>query len=105
MMSSLVLFSSLVLLPRIVVLIREAVRSRENGRLESLRLTVPVAFIFSVAAGILYIATVSYGGTGVLPPYPELGNALAGAGAQFMMQAPWAFYWPVAFLSLCFSSG
>lgn len=98
--SSVVLISSLVLLPRIVVLIREAVSSRENGRLKSLLLAVPVAFIFTVAAGILYIAAVSYYGMGVPPPYPELAGMLSGAGRQFMMTAPWMMLWPSLILSL-----
>jgi hypothetical protein len=101
-LESVVLFSCLVLLPRIVMAVRETAGSndaRKNDYMAGLK-SLPVVFLFTTGASILYISASGYLGVGVPPPYPELGTMLSGAGRQFMMAAPWMALWPSVVLSL-----
>ncbi|MFC1991892.1 ABC transporter permease [Chloroflexota bacterium] len=102
LMVMVVVFTSLVLLPRATLMVLEAYRSSPEGMgwLQALMRVVPMVFIFSVAAGIMYISAVSCSGYGLPPPYPELGGMLSGAGRQYMMVAPWMAQWPSIVLAL-----
>jgi len=90
------LMGSLMLLPRAIGMMQEAYRSPPEGRhwLYGVLWSIPVAFLFAVAGGILYTSSASYLGFGIPPPTPELGSMLSGAGRQYMLQAPWTMKWP-----------
>ncbi len=98
----LVLISSLVLLPRAVGMMRETYSSPPVGRgwLYSVLWSVPVMLLLTVAGAILYISSLSYLGFGILPPSPELGGILSGAGRTHLLTAPWMALGPAFCLAL-----
>ena len=98
----LVLIIGLLLLPRAAGMIREGYRSPAtgDGLFRSVLSSLPAAFLFALAGGILYMATVGYIGFGVPPPQPELGSLLSGPARRYMLQAPWMAVWPATTLML-----
>jgi peptide/nickel transport system permease protein len=94
------MFTGLVLLPRAVGMVQEAYHNPPQGKkwLETVLLSLPMIFLFTVAGGILYIAATSYLGFGVPPPTPELGGMLAGPARRYFLEAPWMALWPPAIL-------
>jgi ABC-type dipeptide/oligopeptide/nickel transport system permease subunit/ABC-type dipeptide/oligopeptide/nickel transport system permease component len=97
-----VLVSSLVLLPRAVGMMQEAYQSSSPGKswIHGVLLSIPVMLVFAFAGAVLYVATASYAGFGVRPPFPELGGMLSGTARRYMLQAPWMAVWPSAALIL-----
>jgi len=93
---------SFVLLPRGVAMIREAYLTppTKDSWLKWLLRAVPVMFMFTVGSSVIYLATASYIGLGIYPPFPELGTMLSGTGRQYMIQAPWMAQWPSLWLIL-----
>lgn len=88
--------AGLVVLPRTTGMIQEAYGAppeRLNWRLTILR-SIPVAFIFTAAAVIIYIATISYLGFGVNPGTSEFGAMISGGGLQYIQTAPRLLIWP-----------
>jgi len=101
----LVLGLALALLPRAVGVLQEAYRSQPAGEPWSREVlhALPIAVLFAVGGGILYLASASYLGFGVPPPSPELGSMLSGASRRYILQAPWMATWPPIILVVLLS--
>jgi peptide/nickel transport system permease protein len=88
--------AGLVVLPRTTGMIQEAYGAppeRLNWLLMILK-SIPVVFIFTAAAVIIYIATISYLGFGVNPGISEFGAMISGGGLQYIQTAPRLLIWP-----------
>ena len=92
----------LVMLPHAVGMMQEAYRSPPQGKgwLQSVLLSIPIAFIFTIAGVTLYVNSLSFLGFGVPPGIPELGSMLSNEGRQYLLAAPWIAKWPVLCLTL-----
>lgn len=97
-----ILVVSLVLFPRAMIAGKEALCSLPESKewLSGLVEMVPIVFLFTTAASIIFTATLSYSGFGLAPPAPELGNVLSSDGRFISITAPWIAWWPFGFLAL-----
>ena len=91
----------LVILPRTVSMLQEAFSSitEWKGRLQNELRAISMAFIFTTAGVLLYVALLSFLGFGVLPGTIELGT-LASSGTAFMQKTPWLVIEPLVVLSV-----
>ena len=98
---SITVLAGLVILPRTVNILQEAFSSLTEwkGRLQNVLRAISVAFIFTTAGVILYVALLGFLGFGVRPGTIELGT-LASAGTAFMQKTPWLVIEPLVVLSL-----
>jgi streptogramin lyase/ABC-type dipeptide/oligopeptide/nickel transport system permease subunit len=92
---------ALVILPRTVSVLQEALDSltERKGRLQKMLRITSIAFIFTTAGVIFYVALLSFLGFGIPPGVIELGN-LANSGTAFTQQASWLLIEPLVVLSL-----
>jgi peptide/nickel transport system permease protein len=90
-----------VILPRTVSLLQEAFGSLTEckGRLQNVLKAISIAFIFTTAGVMVYVALLSFLGFGVRPGTIELGT-LASAGTAFMQKTPWLVIEPLVVLSV-----
>jgi len=95
------LLVGLVILPRTVSIVQEAYSSLTEwkGRLQNVLRAISVAFIFTSAGVIFYVALLSFLGFGVRPGTIELGS-LASSGTAFMQKTPWPVIEPLVVLSV-----
>jgi ABC-type dipeptide/oligopeptide/nickel transport system permease subunit len=91
----------LVILPRTVSMLQEAFSSitEWKGRLQNELRAISMAFIFTTAGVILYVALLSFLVFGVLPGTVELGT-LSSAGTAFIQKTPWLVIEPLVVLSV-----
>jgi streptogramin lyase/ABC-type dipeptide/oligopeptide/nickel transport system permease subunit len=95
------LIVGLVILPRTVSILQDAFNSLTEwkGRLQNVLRAISIAFIFTTAGVIFYVALLSFLGFGIPLGIMELGT-LANSGTGFMQQAPWLLIAPLVVLSL-----
>jgi len=95
------LLVGLVILPRNVSILQEAFSSltQWKGRLQNVLRAISIAFIFTTAGVIFYVALLSFLGFGMLPGTIELGT-LASSGTAFMQKTPWLVIEPLVVLSV-----
>jgi streptogramin lyase/ABC-type dipeptide/oligopeptide/nickel transport system permease subunit/ABC-type dipeptide/oligopeptide/nickel transport system permease component len=98
---SITVLVGLVILPRTVNILQEAFSSltEGKGRLQNVLRAISIAFIFTTAGVILYIALLGFLGFGIRPGTIELGT-LASAGTAFMQKTPWLVIEPLVVLSV-----
>jgi peptide/nickel transport system permease protein len=87
---------ALVLLPRVAGVIQELFRSTPAGinRRRRFFMITSVALLFTTAGIIIFLATISYLGYGIHPPYPELGFMLSRSTYIYTYISPWIILWP-----------
>jgi virginiamycin B lyase len=95
------LIVGLVILPRTVSILQDAFNSLTEwkDRLQNVLRAISIAFIFTTAGVIFYVALLSFLGFGIPLGIMELGT-LANSGTGFMQQAPWLLIAPLVVLSL-----
>ena len=98
---SITVLAGLVILPRTVNILQEAFSSLTEwkGQLQKVLRAISVAFIFTTAGVILYVALLGFLGFGVRSSTIELGT-LASAGTAFMQKTPWLVIEPLVVLSV-----
>ena len=91
----------LVILPRTVSLLQEAFGSLTEckGRLQNVLKAISIAFIFTTAGVMVYVALLSFLGFRILPGTIEL-ETLASSGTAFMQKTPWLVIEPLVVLSV-----
>jgi ABC-type dipeptide/oligopeptide/nickel transport system permease subunit len=95
------LIVGLVILARTVSILQDAFNSLTEwrDRLQNVLRAISIAFIFTTAGVIFYVALLSFLGFGLPLGIMELGT-LANSGTGFMQQAPWLLIAPLVVLSL-----
>jgi ABC-type dipeptide/oligopeptide/nickel transport system permease subunit len=90
-----------VILPRTVSILQDAFNSLTEwkDRLQNVLRAISIAFIFTTAGVIFYVALLRFLGFGIPLGIMELGT-LANSGTGFMQQAPWLLIAPLVVLSL-----